>query len=240
MNGSSSASKPCMEKCCLKVNRNKHYLFGITAIFAVVVGILGGVTAKKWQVGNTIVRFLAMDLGFLGCVLAMRPCGPEFNPQRLIGLGVALTAATIVLDGAYFPEVNCVHQVWEWKAGAKHTQPHMGQFKEDHCFDGDPVLAVLCFLELFELLLQICSFCALQPAADLGDQAGGASSSSASGDYLVLPPENPYAGLLETVPDDSAPNSLEARTLGSALPPSSPTPRVGGYPGGEMGMLASA
>lgn len=196
--------KPCMDRCCVSINKNKNWLFGITAAFSLGIAIGSGVQAKHWRDGgagdaNTIIRVAAMAFAILGCVLAIRPwCGPDFNPQRLLAVGFALTSAALIVDGAYYPEVDC--------DGRK-------------CYDGDPAVAVLCFVELFALLLQICSFCALQKT-DLGDVHNADADSLASTDdeYHHDTPGNPYEKLPAGVATDNlTPPFAPAGRLSSPL-----------------------
>ena len=196
----SRRKKPCMERCCVKVDANRHYLFGLTAVIALGVAITSGVLAKHWRHANTAVRVVAMALAFLGCVLAIRPswCGPEFNPQRLLAPGFALTSIAIIMDGAFYPVVHCDDvEFRHFKSDTPTWHPKAGGYAEDvhACYDPNPAVAVLCYLELFALLCQICSFCALQKAADLGEaaHAGDADSLASTDDeYHHDTPGNPY------------------------------------------------
>ena len=77
-------------------------------------------------------------------------------------------------DGAFYPVVHCDDvEFRHFKSDTPTWHPKTGGYAEDvhACYDPDPAVAVLCFVELFALLCQICSFCALQKAADLGEAA---------------------------------------------------------------------
>jgi len=178
----------CMERCCTTVDKNRNNLFGFTAIVSLGVAIASGVLAKHWQGKNTAVRVVAMALAFFGCVGAIR-CGPDFHAQRLLAPSFVLTAIAIILDGAFYPVVRC-----DGRAYPRYTPPHHAHGRPeavDACFDGDPAIAALCFVELFALLLQICSFFALQKSTE---DFGGDEDSLASS-FVELnhdTPGNPY------------------------------------------------